>query len=89
MGYGINVAEDVVNLSDVKHGAEDFAVDLGASFRGEAKWLGDRNYKVQLNIRNAFDKDENVPGIKDINGSNIRVIRKSGRQFILSFEVDV
>ncbi len=93
IGYGITGdASDpasVISLSDLQIGAEDFTTDLVASYRGKADLFGERDYKVQLNIRNAFDKDENVPGIKDINGNNIRMIRKSQRQFILSFELDI
>lgn len=93
IGYGITGSPDdpesVVDLTKPKFGAEDFTTDLFASYRGEANLFGERSYKVQLNVRNALDEDDNVPGIKDINGNNIRMIRKAGRQFVLSFEVDI
>jgi len=93
VGYGITGSPDdpasVVNLADPRFGAEDFTTDLFASYRGKTNLFGERNYKVQLNVRNAFDEDDNVPGIKDINGDNIRMLRKFGRQFILSFELDI
>lgn len=93
VGYGISGSPDdpdsVVDLTDAKYGAQDFTTDLFASYRGKANLFGERNYKVQLNVRNAFDKDENVPGIKDIYGNNLRMIRSTPRQFVLSFEVDI
>jgi hypothetical protein len=93
IGYGITGSPDdpasVVNLADPRFGAEDFTTDLFASYRGKTNLFGERDYKVQLNVRNAFDEDDNVPGIKDINGDNIRMLRKFGRQFILSFELDI
>ncbi len=93
VGYGISGSpedpDSVVNLSDIQYGAEEFTTDLFASYRGKANLFGDRNYKVQFNVRNVFDEDDNVPGIKDINGNNLRMIRSIPRQFVLSFEIDI
>jgi len=93
IGYGITGSPDdpasVVDLTDPRFGAEDFTTDVFASYRGKTNLFGERNYKVQLNVRNLLDEDDNVPGIKDINGNNIRMLRKFGRQFILSVQLDI
>ncbi|MCB1124110.1 MAG: hypothetical protein KJT03_21345, partial [Verrucomicrobiae bacterium] len=57
--------------------------------RGKVKLFGERNYRAQLNVRNVFDDGPTFSVIKSVDGNNIRVARKSGQLFVLSFDIDL
>jgi hypothetical protein len=63
--------------------------DVILGHRGKLTWFDDRNYTVRLNIRNVLDDGPLFPVIKSVDGNNIRLARKTGRFFILSFDVDI
>jgi outer membrane receptor protein involved in Fe transport len=70
-------------------GAIDMTYDLTLGYRGKIELFGDRNYRIQGTIRNLLDDGPTFPVIKSVDGYNIRVGRKTPRQFILSFDVDL
>jgi hypothetical protein len=77
------------DLENIIMGAVDMTYDANFGYRGKMKFFGDRNFRVQANVRNLFDDGPTFPVIKSVDGNNIRVARKSGRLFILSFDVDL
>ncbi len=77
------------NLEDPLSGAIDMTYDLSLGYRGKIKLFGERNYRVQGTVRNLFDDGPTFPVIKSVDGNNIRIARKSGRQFILSMDIDL
>ena len=77
------------DLNNIIDGAVDMTYDLTVGHRGKLKFFGDRNYTARLNVRNVFDDGPTFPVIKSVDGNNIRVARKSGRLFVLSFDVDM
>ena len=70
-------------------GAIDMTYDVSLGYRGKIKLFGDRNYRVQGTIRNLFDDGDTFPVIKSVIGNNLRVARKTPRQFILSVDIDL
>ncbi len=92
LGFGVqNVNGATVPDTDiVLYGEEETAIDLSLGYRGKSSWLGDRNYSISLNVRNAFPTDSYVAKHVDFyTGDTLSQIRVNGRQFILSFEIDL
>jgi hypothetical protein len=77
------------DLDRIIKGAVDMTYDVTLGHRGKLTWFDDRNYTVRLNIRNVLDDGPLFPVIKSVDGNNIRLARKTGRFFILSFDVDI
>jgi hypothetical protein len=77
------------NLDRPLSGAIDMTYDLSIGYRGKIKLFGDRNYRIQGTVRNLFDDGPTFPVIKSVDGNNIRVARKTPRQFILSVDMDL
>ena len=77
------------DLDRIIDGAVDMTYDFSLGHRGKMSFFGDRNYIARFNVRNVFDDGPTFSVIKSVDGNNIRVARKSGRLFILSFEVDI
>ncbi|MDA1067233.1 MAG: hypothetical protein O3C43_12095 [Verrucomicrobia bacterium] len=70
-------------------GAVDMTFDLTGGYRGKIKLFGDRNYRIQGTIRNILDDAGTFPVIKSVVGNNLRVARKTPRQFIISVDIDL
>jgi hypothetical protein len=66
------------------------AVDFSFGYTGKTKWLGNRKYTVDLNIRNAFPGDKYVARNQDFfTGNQLTTMRMPPTQFILSVAVDL
>jgi hypothetical protein len=92
IGFGVQEVNgvQVPDTSIIQYGKEETMVDLTLGYYGRAKWLGNRRYGFTLNVRNAFPSDDYVVKHRDyFTGDSISQIRVDGRQFILSFEMDL
>ncbi|MBK1879184.1 TonB-dependent receptor [Pelagicoccus mobilis] len=91
IGYGSTVVngEDIIDLSTPYRGDDEIYLDLMAAYRGKLKAFGDRNYKIQLNLKNALDEDGDIPVIKSITGAPLRMARVEGRRITVGFELDI
>jgi len=63
-------------------------MDLTFRYGGKSKVLGDRRYEVGLTVRNATDEGDIVT-LYNGNLGPSRKARVDGRQFVLSFKVDI
>ncbi len=80
----------IVDLNNPFYGEEELKVDLALTYNGTTDLLfGERDYRIQLNVRNAMDSDGNVPVTTTIDGRPTRIARVEGRRVILSFEIDL
>ena len=71
------------------YGQEELYLDLRFGYRGKIKALGDRNYRLNLNLRNALDDGDDIPVIINAVGDPVRMGRVSGRQIVLSVETSL
>ncbi len=78
-----------IDLDAPYFGGEEFYIDAFARYRGKLKWLGDRDYDLQLNVRNLLDKDDYISVIKGVEGNNLRMAKVEGRRVSLSFGIDI
>ena len=90
LGYGAQMigGNEAIDLTKPFYGEDELFVDLSFRYSGKSKLLGDRNYIVGLNIRNATNEGD-IPSLLDIDGMPIRMARVDQTKFILSFETDL
>ncbi|MCG8527191.1 MAG: hypothetical protein MI748_12475, partial [Opitutales bacterium] len=80
----------IVDLSNPFYGDDELKLDLALTYNGSTDILfGERDYKFQINVRNAMNTDGAVPVTTDINGVPTRIARTEGRRIIFSFEIDL
>ncbi|MEM9158176.1 MAG: hypothetical protein AAGB46_03930 [Verrucomicrobiota bacterium] len=80
----------VPDTSVLLYGEEEKFLDLSFGYRGNAEWLGDRRYTVNLNIRNVLDDGDPVPSRRDFfTNEPLTLVRVQGRQASLSFGVEL
>jgi outer membrane receptor protein involved in Fe transport len=63
IGYGVTAGpggETILDLARPFKGRDEVYLDTLVGFRGRLKSLGSVRYRVQLNVRNLFNKDEPV-----------------------------
>ncbi|MEZ5277927.1 MAG: hypothetical protein R3F07_16215 [Opitutaceae bacterium] len=91
IGYGdkVQAGTTIVDLDNPIYGSQEVYYDFRAGYRGQMAFMGDRNYRINLNVRNVFDKDEGLASMASASGQAIRYRRVDGRQFILSLEFDL
>lgn len=92
LGFGVqNVNGALVpDTSIIQYGDEETAIDFSIGYRGKSQWLGDRRYSIGLNIRNAFPEDSYIAKHVDFfTGQTLSQVRVNGRQFVLTFEVEL
>lgn len=92
LGFGVQEINGatVPDTNIILYGKDEKAIDFSFGYNGKSDWLGGRNYRVALNIRNAFPSDAYVPKHVDFfTGATLSEVRVSGRQFVLSFDIDL
>ncbi len=92
IGFGVKTVNNVSvpDVDVIQHGKAENAVDLSFGYSGRSKWLGDRKYGVDLNVRNAVHGDKYVARNRDFfTGNSLTTMRMPPTQFILSLEIDL
>ena len=91
IGYGDTVVAGttIVDLEQPIYGSSEIYYDLRFGYRGQMAFMGDRNYRVNLNVRNLLDEDAGIATMAAANGQTIRYKRVDGRSFVLSLEFDL
>ncbi|MCG8526927.1 MAG: hypothetical protein MI748_11135 [Opitutales bacterium] len=92
LDYGFTVlnGEEIVDLNNPYYGEDELKLDLALTYNGTTDLIwGERDYRVQLNVRNAMDTNGAVPVMTDVNGAPTRLARTEGRRIIFSFEIDL
>jgi len=91
IGYGLKTNSDgtkLLDLDTVYKGEAERYVDFMAGYRGKMKAFGGFNYRLQLNIRNLFNKDDPVPMQALTTGTISRLVTVDPRLITVTFGVD-
>ena len=92
IGFGVKTINGV-NVPDVEviqYGKAEHFVDLSFGYNGRSKWLGDRKYSIDLNVRNVFPGDKYVTRNRDFfTGNALTALRMPPTQYVLSMVIDL
>ena len=92
LGYGLKTLPDgtvTFDLAKQLEGSTEFYTDAGLSYRGKTKFLGNANYRVQLNVRNLLDEHDLVPNRVLSTGQYVAWARVEPRLFVFTVGFDL
>jgi len=91
IGYGVRsgaAGTVVLDLDKAYEGVAETYVDLTAGYRGKMKPFGGFNYRIQLNVRNALNKNDPIPIGALTTGEINRIATIDSRLTLLTFAVE-
>lgn len=81
--------QPALDVDERHYGDTEWFLDLTAGYTLRPAWLGDRATTIELNVRNALDRDAPVPYLADVNGDPLRMRWVEGVRVILSFKCEL
>jgi hypothetical protein len=91
IGYGVTAGpggESILDLARPFKGRDEAYLDTLVGFRGRLKSLGGVRYRVQLNVRNLFNKDEPVAVASTTTGAIAKIATVEPRVFVATIGVE-
>ena len=91
IGYGVTTNSTgtvLLDLDKAYQGKTETYLDLLAAYRGKMKAFGNLNYRLQVNVRNALNRNDPVPIGALTTGTIFRVAAIDARATQLTFAVD-
>lgn len=92
IGFGVKTINNVrvPDVDVIQYGKQEQHVDLSFGYSGRSKWLGDRRFSVDLNVRNVFPGDKYVTRNRDFfTGNALTALRMPPTQYVLSMAIDL
>jgi hypothetical protein len=92
IGFGVKRVNGtlVPDVTIVQKGKFEDAIDLSLGYSGKSKWLGDRKFEIDLNVRNVLPREKYITRNQDFfTGRPMVQQRMPGTQFIFAFEIEL
>jgi hypothetical protein len=92
IGFGVTTVNgvSVPDVNIIQYGEQEKYVDLSLGYSGRSRWLGDRKYNLDLNVRNVFPGDTYIARNRDFfTGDALTALRMPPTQYVLSMVIDL
>jgi hypothetical protein len=92
IGFGVTTTNGIQkpDVNSIQYGKQEHYVDFSLGYSGKSKWLGDRKYSLDLNVRNVFPGDKYIARNRDFfNGNALTALRMPPTQYVFSMGIDL